>query len=127
MGTNNIFDINNILDDLLFKKTQIAKIDKTYEKFYDYKTTKREHLIKAYVSIIRGCNNFCSYCVVPYTRGKEVSKDLKKILDECKFLKDQGYKEITLLGQNVNSYGKDRYKKTRFPDLAYLRIKRRIK
>ncbi len=70
--------------------------------------------ISGYISIMRGCNNFCSYCIVPYTRGRERSRDTQSILAELQDLKDRGFKEVILLGQNVNSY---HFGETDFPEL----------
>ncbi|MCH9609570.1 MAG: tRNA-2-methylthio-N(6)-dimethylallyladenosine synthase [Chlamydiales bacterium] len=107
LGTNNIHDLDNVLDEVLLTKQQTLRTDDTFSKELDYAGAKRADKHKAFVSIIRGCDKYCTYCVVPYTRGKEVSRSPENILDECKKLVDQGYREITLLGQNVNSYGKD--------------------
>ncbi|MFW5992152.1 MAG: tRNA (N6-isopentenyl adenosine(37)-C2)-methylthiotransferase MiaB, partial [Halanaerobiaceae bacterium] len=77
----------------------------------------RESKYKSWVTIIQGCNNFCSYCIVPYVRGRERSRPLPEIVKEVKELVEDGVKEITLLGQNVNSYGHDREEAYDFADL----------
>ena len=77
----------------------------------------RDNTLKAWVSIMYGCNNFCTYCIVPYVRGRERSRQPEDILQECRQLIENGAKEITLLGQNVNSYGKDLGIGTDFSDL----------
>ncbi len=107
VGTNNITDLNQVLDEVLASKKQVIRTDDKFEENLDYLVAKRDDSVKAYVSIIRGCDKFCTYCVVPYTRGQEVSRPPESIIEEVKMLADKGYKEIILLGQNVNSYGKD--------------------
>ena len=77
----------------------------------------RDQTLKAWVSIMYGCNNFCTYCIVPYVRGRERSRKMEDILAECRQVIANGAKEITLLGQNVNSYGKDLAEKVDFADL----------
>jgi tRNA-2-methylthio-N6-dimethylallyladenosine synthase len=120
MGTNNIHDLNNILDEVLATGKQTIRTDDQFTQELDYLSAKRDDKVKAYVSIIRGCDKFCTYCVVPYTRGPEVSRHPDQIVEECQKLVSEGYKEINLLGQNVNSYGKDKPEwGSLFHDLLY--------
>ncbi|WP_068466380.1 tRNA (N6-isopentenyl adenosine(37)-C2)-methylthiotransferase MiaB [Candidatus Protochlamydia phocaeensis] len=120
LGTNNIHELNHVLDEVLATGKQAIRTDDHFEYELDYLSAKRDDKVKAYVSIIRGCDKFCTYCVVPYTRGSEVSRSPDNIIEECRHLVNQGYKEITLLGQNVNSYGKDKPEwKCLFHDLLY--------
>lgn len=120
IGTNNITDLGDVVDEVIESGEKRIKTDDKFEENLDYFTATRDDALKAHVSIIRGCDKFCTYCVVPYTRGQEVSRPPQDIEKECRLLADQGYKEITLLGQNVNSYGKDQPEwKELFHDLLY--------
>ncbi len=108
LGTNNISNLGAVLDEVIHTGKQKSITDKAFEEDLDYLVAERDNKLSAHVSIIRGCDKYCTYCVVPYTRGREVSRPYNDIVEEIKQLVDQGYKEVTLLGQNVNSYGKDK-------------------
>ena len=84
------------------------------------------HKIGGFVSIMRGCNNFCHYCIVPYTRGRERSRDVESILREVRDLRDRGFKEVTLLGQNVNSYKSEIVKKSGNEDVTFAQLLRLV-
>lgn len=120
LGTNNITDLGAAIDEVVNLGQKSLRTTDQFEENLDYLVAKRDHKVKAHVSIIRGCDKFCTYCVVPYTRGQEVSRPLDDIKAEVQMLADNGYKEITLLGQNVNSYGKDKPEwNALFHDLLY--------
>lgn len=108
-GTHNIKDFIEILDEFikLKREVRIVKVSSKEGDIIEGLPSKRLSSFKAFVNITYGCDKFCTYCIVPYTRGKERSRDLNDILNECRELVANGYQEITLLGQNVDSYGKD--------------------
>lgn len=103
-GPGNEGDLSEIISEVLKTRRQVIATDKVDEKRPEGFPQHRVGKFKALVSISEGCENFCSYCVVPYVRGKERSRDAEDIIREVKDLASRGFKEITLLGQNVNSY-----------------------
>ena len=118
LGTRNLEDLKTAIEKLKASR----EIQKKGEKKYRYSSQEmisnylesddaipvtRTSFPNAWVNIIYGCNNFCTYCIVPYVRGRELSRSMDKVVDEVRRCLDAGYKEITLLGQNVNSYGND--------------------
>ncbi|MEJ8786676.1 tRNA (N6-isopentenyl adenosine(37)-C2)-methylthiotransferase MiaB [Peptoniphilus sp. HCN-40583] len=118
-GTNNIYRLPHLILQSDDKKNAVVDIDESYTNF-DNQIYSRTAGNAAYVNIVYGCNNFCTYCIVPYTRGREVSRAPEDILDEIKNLVADGVNEITLLGQNVNSYGKNLEEKITFAQLLRL-------
>ena len=111
-GTQNIYELPQLINN----EGRICAVRENPIKEGDFNIIRSKSL-NAWLPIIEGCNNFCSYCVVPYTRGRERSREPQRIINEAKSILKQGFKEITLLGQNVDSYGKDLPDK---PTLAYL-------
>lgn len=103
-GTHTLHRFPEDLYNALKEKKRIEDVIDTDGEVYEGIPIKRNDSLKASVTIMYGCNNFCSYCIVPYVRGRERSRNPKNIIEEVKCLAKQGYKEITLLGQNVNSY-----------------------
>ncbi len=103
-GPDAYLDIPNLLAQCELGEKAINVELSTTETYRDILPSRIGKTISGFVSIMRGCNNFCSYCIVPYTRGRERSRDVESILNEVRDLQARGYKEVTLLGQNVNSY-----------------------
>ena len=106
-GTHNLHKLPFILEESLEKKIQEIEVFSIEGDVYEGIPVKRDSKYKAWVNIMYGCDKFCTYCIVPYTRGKQRSRMPEDIINEVKELVNSGYKEVTLLGQNVNAYGKD--------------------
>ncbi|MEG1481117.1 tRNA (N6-isopentenyl adenosine(37)-C2)-methylthiotransferase MiaB [Clostridium sp.] len=116
-GTHNAYKFPEYLNRVRTEGVQIKEILNKETEIIEGIPIDRESSTKAYVTIMYGCNNFCTYCVVPYVRGRERSRKPEEIIKEINDLVNSGYKEITLLGQNVNSYGKGLEDEISFADL----------
>lgn len=116
-GTHSLYYFPSLLYDVIKNQNRVIDVRDTDGAIAEDYPVKRAEGPCAWVSVMYGCNNFCSYCIVPYVRGRERSRSSEAIIAEVKELAREGYKEITLLGQNVNSYGKDRGDNYDFADL----------
>ena len=116
-GTHNVAELGALIDTLREKRKKQVSVLPERKETEDHITPVRTSYPNAWVNITYGCNNFCTYCIVPYVRGRERSRRAEVILEEVESLVSEGYKEITLLGQNVNSYNSDGQGGMSFPEL----------
>ena len=108
LGTHNIHNLSKIVYDSFKEKSLTIEAPSIEGEIIENIPVERQNKYKAYVNIMYGCDKFCTYCIVPYTRGKQRSREKEAILKEVNDLINSGYQEVTLLGQNVNAYGKDK-------------------
>ena len=116
-GTHNIYRLPDLLKEVMTTKKRKVEVLSEEGRIIENLPVKRTQNVKGYVDIMYGCNKFCTYCIVPYTRGKERSRRMSDIIREVKQLIQNGGKEVILLGQNVNAYGKDLGMNDGFTDL----------
>ena len=106
-GTHNFHELPALLQKVVSAKSRVFEVWDEEGDIVEDLPVRREGGLQAWVNIMYGCDNFCTYCIVPYTRGRERSREPEAILTEARTLGEEGFREITLLGQNVNSYGRD--------------------
>ena len=116
-GTHNLHRVPQLMLQAYYSKERVVEVFSKEGEVYENLPVSRNSQSKAWVNIMYGCDKFCTYCIVPYTRGKERSRLPEDILGEVRDLASKGYKEVTLLGQNVNAYGKDLELNVDFADL----------
>lgn len=116
-GTHVVYKVPQLIYTALTRKKRVFELPDVDGVIAEGIPVKRDNDKKAWLPIMYGCNNFCSYCIVPYVRGRERSREVNDVIAEFKQLVDEGYREITLLGQNVNSYGKDLEPRVSFSQL----------
>ena len=116
-GTHNLYRFPELLKDVIEKKERVIEVYSEEGRVVEDIPVRRSTKSKGFVNIMYGCDKFCTYCIVPYTRGKERSRKIEDIIKEVNDLKNNGYKEVILLGQNVNAYGKDLNMEDGFTDL----------
>ena len=116
-GTHEIAELYSLIYQVKTEDKTVVAIESKPGEVVEIEPTRRNNEFKAFVNVIYGCDKFCTYCIVPYTRGKERSRHFDDVIKECQQLVDLGYQEITLLGQNVNAYGKDLDEGKDFADL----------
>ena len=107
IGTHNLNELPNLIEEANNKKIQNIEVYSNSDVVFENVKYNRDSKVSAWINIIYGCDKFCTYCIVPFTRGRERSRKMEEVLEEVRDLKEQGYIEVTLLGQNVNAYGKD--------------------
>ena len=118
-GTGNLYRMPEYLLEAIENKSRVIRVDQESSTVVEGLPVRRESDIKAYITVMYGCNNFCSYCIVPYVRGRERSRRADDIVREAESLAASGVKEIMLLGQNVNSYGLDSEDSISFAQLLH--------
>ncbi|WDV47828.1 tRNA (N6-isopentenyl adenosine(37)-C2)-methylthiotransferase MiaB [Clostridiaceae bacterium M8S5] len=119
-GTHNYYKLPEMIESKTQTNNRVVDVWEDGEDLIEGMPAKRKYGYKAFINIMKGCNNFCTYCIVPYTRGRERSRLPEDILGEIMKLAKEGCKEVTLLGQNVNSYGKSLESKVSFAQLLYM-------